>query len=96
MDKTISCCGMTCSQCAHFPKICRGCAVESGKPLWCEAFNNGEVCRRYICCIEEHEYAHCGQCGQLPCELYNTYDPRLSAEENERKWQKQLETLRSL
>lgn len=91
--QSITCCGLVCQNCEHYPNPCKGCTAEKGLPFWCLAFNNGETCKRYVCCVEEKKLEHCGQCGYLPCELYNVYDTRLTKVENELKLKKQLETL---
>lgn len=84
---------MECAACEHFPETCQGCEAEQGRPFWCEHYNNGEVCKRYVCCTQEKGLAHCGQCDQLPCRLYNVFDKRKAKAENERKFRKQLENL---
>lgn len=96
MEEIVSCCGIVCSDCEYYTFECRGCVAEEGHPFWCEPYNDGQTCKRYVCCVKEKHLAHCGQCGALPCAYYFVPDPRKSAAENELKLQKQLVCLRSL
>ncbi len=63
-------CGTLCSRCEFRESTgCTGC-VNIEKPFW------GENCPVKDCC-EEKGHAHCGQCGEFPCQLANefAYDP---------------------
>lgn len=95
MGRIISCCGVVCSECQYYPGDCAGCPAIEGKVFWLQ-FTGGDVCDIYQCCVEEKGLAHCGLCGELPCERCEQKDPTLSDEENEATFQKQMEVLRAL
>ena len=71
-DLIFSGCGTVCNDCEFFkgekePK-CAGCAAQNGKPFWGE-------CKLYGC-MGEHGVAHCGLCGEFPCDQFmDTFDP---------------------
>ncbi len=59
-------CGILCGGCSYRGQMnCAGC-VHIQKPFW------GEACPVKSCC-EERGYAHCGQCGDFPCELLKQF-----------------------
>ena len=93
MKKTVSCCGVVCSQCEHFPHVCLGCSQIEGKVFWLK-YTNEAVCNIYHCCVKEKAFLHCGQCKELPCRFYtDAYDPTKSKDENEMILKKQLQEL---
>lgn len=94
--QNISCCGIKCDECEFFTLPCKGCVAEEGRPFWCNEYNDGQTCKRYICCVKEKHLEHCGQCPALPCVFYSVEDPRKSKAENELKLKKQLAQLRSM
>lgn len=66
MERIESRCGLLCSQCQYRePMRCPGC-VRMAKPFW------GESCPVKACC-EGKGHAHCGQCGDFPCELLRQF-----------------------
>jgi len=71
-DLIFSGCGTVCNDCEYFKgekePQCPGCAAQEGKPFWGE-------CKLYSC-MGEHGVAHCGLCGEFPCEMFmDTFDP---------------------
>ena len=63
---TQSRCGLLCSWCAF--KVshgCQGCVALEGKPFWGE-------CPVAKCC-QDRGYAHCGQCGDIPCDILKEF-----------------------
>ena len=64
----ISCCGNRCDECEQYPEQCPGCAAIGGKAAWCASLEV-EVCP-FVTCAAETGVAHCGECGEFPCELY--------------------------
>lgn len=67
----ISPCGIICSQCPSLHTSCRGCYQEKGKIFWTKNYSGGiETCPIFECCINGRGLLHCGQCGDLPCEIY--------------------------
>lgn len=95
MEKIISCCGVVCSQCQPFPKICKGCPEIKGKVFWLQ-YTGEDICDIYDCCINQSELVHCGKCAHLPCERYSKDDPTKSPEQNAEDHRKQLEQLKSM
>lgn len=68
---TESRCGLLCSQCAYREQMnCPGC-TKIKAPFW------GDTCPVKDCC-EQKGHAHCGQCGDFPCNLLRqfAYDPQ--------------------
>lgn len=61
MDKSmIAYCGTYCGVCEWRDKTgCKGCKSNGGVMFWGE-------CDKAKCCMEKG-YAHCGECGELPC-----------------------------
>jgi hypothetical protein len=93
MSKDISVCGIDCAvACGECNKMheelvknpCKGCNAEKGKIFWVK-FLNLDTCPIYHCCVNEKQLPHCGQCPQLPCEIYfNTKDPSLAEEDHQK------------
>lgn len=92
MEEIISCCGCVCSQCAYYPKNCKGCPEIKGRVFWTE-YTGNEVCEIYDCCVNQKKLAHCGGCRELPCGRYEAGDPTKTPEENAEDHRKQLEQL---
>lgn len=95
MEEIVSCCGVVCSECQYYPAECGGCPSVQGRVFWLE-YTEESICGIYDCCVGQKKLAHCGQCDQLPCTLYEGSDPTRSAEENEATFQKQMKKLRAL
>jgi hypothetical protein len=83
MNRKINCCGMICDDCEFTVEDCSGCAETKGNPFWLQ-YTEHAICPIYSCCIDEHNYSHCGNCQLLPCDKYteNGGDPTISSEEN--------------
>lgn len=95
MEKIISCCGVVCSDCEHYPSDCKGCPAIKGKVFWLE-YTGGSICEIYDCCINHKKLEHCGKCAKLPCEHYNGNDPTKSEAENAEDHAKQMKQLKSM
>ena len=67
---TYSLCGHTnhMSPDDHFQDLKRVIAAIGGKAAWCASLEV-EVCP-FVTCAAETGVAHCGECGEFPCELY--------------------------
>lgn len=75
----ISCCGMDCSTCYCFGKMCQGCNALCGKVFHAL---KGKECQIYHCCRIKNGFFSCGECKDLPCDLIlNTKDPNMTDEE---------------
>lgn len=95
MDKIISCCGVICTDCEHYPKECKGCPDIKGKAYWLE-YTGEDICDIYNCCVNEKKFLHCGNCKELPCGYYESDDPTKSHEENERIFKLQMKQLKHM
>ncbi|MPM11174.1 hypothetical protein SDC9_57513 [bioreactor metagenome] len=96
MTSTISICGLDCSTCPEFEKQCAGCVAISGKVFWSTHFNL-DKCPLHKCCTDDHSFAHCGQCDQLPCKTYfDMRDPSSTDEQHQESIKNRVEVLRGL
>lgn len=95
MNKIVSCCGVICSDCEYYPKVCKGCPEIKGKPYWLQ-YAGSEVCPIYNCCINDRQFDHCGWCENLPCEKYRNDDPFKTKEENDEILRNQINQLKKL
>ncbi|WP_424358195.1 DUF3795 domain-containing protein [Methanocella sp. MCL-LM] len=83
MSKQSTVCGAFCSDCNFYGKECKGCAEGNGEPFWA-AHNGFKACPIHDCCTGKEHLAHCGQCRQLPCQLFRDIrDPSMSDEQFE-------------
>ncbi|MDV0441219.1 DUF3795 domain-containing protein [Methanorbis furvi] len=91
----LACCGMDCDACTY-PGNCPGCREVCGKPFW-TAYANIPVCKIFDCCANEHAWANCGKCPEVPCERYFANpDPYMSEEDAKKTLEKKMENLRSV
>jgi len=105
MNKDISVCGIDCAiACEECNKIheeffnnpCKGCNDMEGKIFWTK-YLGLDTCPMYHCCVNEKQLKHCGQCAELPCEIYfNTKDPSLSDKEFKQGIQDRVKILKNL
>ena len=59
-------CGLLCDGCAYKASHgCAGCIALNGRPFWGE-------CPVAACC-QDKGYAHCGECGELPCDKLRAF-----------------------
>lgn len=88
----ISCCGADCSGCGCFGTMCRGCNASLGKVFHAP---EGQACPIYECSVNEKGMKGCGECGNVPCEIWRkTKDPAYTEEEFERNIQERVSRLR--
>jgi hypothetical protein len=81
MENLATPCRLYCGGCKDLGDICKGCISHKGKPYW-TAKTNTVICPLYDCCINKKRIEHCGLCGELPCQLFQSFhDPALSPEE---------------
>lgn len=93
MDQMISICGSDCETCYCFEaNMCTGCHACKGKVFHCP---EGQECRIYHCCVTEHGYQSCLECGKLPCHIWReTRDPKFSDDEFEQNIAERIARLR--
>ncbi len=76
----LTACGMNCSECDFFQKYCEGCSYVKGHPFWVLEVPSGR-CDIFYCCVNEKRYRNCGECEDLPCEMFKSLkDPNVSKE----------------
>jgi len=94
--KTISACGLDCSDCEFYEKTCAGCYAVQGATFWAQEMMPDKVCPLFKCAFHDRGYESCGDCDELPCAMFlNMKDPALSDEEHERMIKVRVERLRT-
>ena len=74
----ISCCGTKCRECNFYGDMCQGCNECQGKVFHAP---KGKACPIYACSVNKKKLRDCGQCGEVPCDIWRgTKDPSLSDE----------------
>lgn len=74
----VSCCGAECAACPLLGEVCQGCNTAKGRVFHAPA---GKACPIYACAVGRKKLATCGDCPELPCEIWRaTRDPALSDE----------------
>ncbi len=101
----ISVCGIDCDiagiECnknneEFFIEPCKGCNAVEGRIFWTQ-YLGLDTCPIYHCCVDEKQLAHCGQCTDLPCEIYfNTKDPSIPDDIFKQKIYERTELLKKL
>lgn len=72
----LSACGTDCAACPLHGEVCRGCNASMGRVFHAP---EGKACPIYACCCGKRRYATCGDCADVPCDLWRaTRDPALS------------------
>ena len=101
--KDISVCGIDCAvmcvECNKYEELqnnpCKGCNAIEGKAFWTKMFNM-EVCPIYVC-VKDKQFKHCGECEQLPCNIYiEMKDPSWSDEQHQQYIKDRVEALKNL
>ena len=73
-------CGVDCGGCPEKEGCGGSCRASEGKPFYIKDFGF-EVCPLYDCAINKKGYTTCGECAELPCQLfYDWKDPSMSEE----------------
>ena len=95
-NPNISPCGIDCAACEAYPTECASCRSVSGAPYWVPEVGI-VACPLYECVVSKHSFSHCGECPELPCQLYyDTRDPSMSDEAFEASVQERVQNLQSL
>ena len=78
----ISPCGFNCDACPLKVRCGGGCQVCGGKPFYIKDFGV-ERFPIYDCATNKRGYKTCGECAEVPCQLfYDWKDPSMSDEEH--------------
>jgi len=81
---TLSACGLICSDCEFFGKQCNGCHAVKGSTFWALEHMPAKVCPLYDCSVNQRKYKDCGDCAELPCEMFRGMkDPNSTEEQHQ-------------
>lgn len=79
----LSACGLICSDCEFYGKLCGGCHAVKGQTFWAVEHVPEKTCALYNCSVNRLKYRDCGDCKELPCETFRSQkDPSSSEEEH--------------
>lgn len=88
----LSCCGTDCQSCGCYGSMCKGCNESAGKVFHAP---EGQACPIYECSVNQKKYQGCGECGNVPCEIWRkTKDPSYSDEEFEKNISERVDRLK--
>lgn len=95
LNMNISVCGLVCNECQFFEGACQGCYAVEGKTFWAGEVMPEKVCPIFDCAINEKKYINCGDCSDLPCNIFNELkDPNITEEEHEKSLKTRTKTLK--
>ena len=82
-SEVLSACGLICSECEFFEKQCNGCHAVSGQTFWALEHMPTKICPLYDCAVNKHNFRVCGDCPEVPCNMFREMkDPSSSDEEH--------------
>ncbi len=89
-------CGVNCNTCPHLSDHCEGgCEALEGK-VWWTSYIEADVCPVYGC-VKEKQYGNCGDCEELPCNLWVTLkDPSHTDEQHQKSIEERTDALKKL
>ena len=88
----LSACGTDCSACPLRGDVCAGCNEACGRVFH---MPEGKACPIFACCTGKRRYATCGDCADLPCQIWReTRDPSMSDEAFEASIQERVRNLK--
>lgn len=89
-------CGSDCDNCKAFPAPCQGCSRTQGKIFWAQQFLGQDTCSIYDCAVNKKHYTNCGQCSELPCQIfYNIKEPGSTQEEHLKGIERRVNNLKA-
>jgi hypothetical protein len=76
-------CGASCPECNYLlAGECAGCSAIKGKVFWAKYFS-ADVCPIYECVTIKKHLNDCGQCPDMPCNLWRDLkDPHYTDEQH--------------
>jgi len=90
----LSCCGADCAACSLHGDSCQGCNAAKGKVFHAP---QDRPCPIYACSVNRHRFTTCGDCPELPCEIWRaTRDPNLSDEAFQTSIETRVNNLKSI
>jgi hypothetical protein len=91
----LSACGLDCDECEFLNVTCTGCINVKGSTFWAQEIP-GKVCPLYDCSVNKNKFRNCGECNDLPCQMFNNMkDPKSTEEEHRQSVIKRVSILRS-
>ena len=79
----ISACGLKCKECQFYNNPCSGCYNVEGKTFWAKDYTPNGICQLYNCSILKNNYKNCGDCRELPCQMFQDLkDPNITEEKH--------------
>ena len=91
----LSPCGIRCDECPYLEQCGGNCSECGGKPFYAEDFGI-EVCPMYDCAVNQRGYTTCGECPELPCQLfYDWKDPEMTEEAHLQSIKDRVEDLKA-
>ena len=89
-------CGIDCDECP-FKEQCGGdCFACEGKPFYIKDFGI-ETCLIYDCAVNQKGFKTCGECDELPCQIwYEWKDPEMTEEAHLQSIKDRAELLKAL
>jgi hypothetical protein len=91
----ISSCGLICDECEFFGKTCDGCKAVKGQTFWAKEMMPTKTCPLFDCAVNQRKYSDCGDCKELPCELFlKMKDPNSTEEEHQESLKKRVAILK--
>ncbi len=92
----ISACGLICDECRFFQKECKGCFVIKGQTFWAKEMMPDKTCPLFNCSVNQKGFNDCGDCSDLPCEMFREFkDPDSTEDEHIEGLQKRIDILKS-
>ena len=79
----LSACGLICSDCEFFKNQCQGCHAVKGQTFWALEHMPAKVCPLFDCSVNTRNFNDCGDCTEVPCQMFREMkDPNSSDEEH--------------
>lgn len=92
----LSVCGLSCDECEHYSKTCTGCTNVKGSTFWAIEMMPSKVCPLYDCSVNRRGYKNCGECDELPCNMFREMkDPGSTEEQHQASLIKRVAALRA-
>jgi len=79
----LSACGLLCNECEFLGNECSGCYAVKGQTFWAKEMMHDQTCPLFGCSVFKKGFQSCGNCEELPCQLFREMkDPNSSDEEH--------------
>lgn len=97
MALLLSSCGLICSECEFYGKQCEGCYQVKGSTFWAKEMMPDKTCPLFKCAINEKGFTSCGDCRELPCQLFRSMkDPASTDEEHQKSLVLRVQRLKEI